>query len=148
MAVIEIAGFRAIVEVARAPKVVTSRPQASTQQDLQLEATSTAPAAVTASPTAILAGMATSGNLQQVETQGIPASTSDSQDAGRPRRRRRPSAKSESASSSLMQVETSAPVTHVVETPAVDAPHPTRRRQRPQVNASQEPLVQVETQAK
>ncbi|MBS1185727.1 MAG: ribonuclease, partial [Proteobacteria bacterium] len=150
MAVIEIAGFRAIVEVARAPKAV-STPQASTQQDLQLEsaATSSVPAAVTASPTAILASMATrAANLQQVETQGIAVSTSDMQDAGRPRRRRRPAAKPETESSSLMQVETSAAIAPVVEAAAADAPHPTRRRQRPQVSASQEPLVQVETQAK
>jgi len=150
MAVIEIAGFRAIVEVARAPTAV-SIPQASTQQDLQLEsaATSSVPAAVTASPTAILASMATrAANLQQVETQGIAVSTSDVQDAGRPRRRRRPAAKPETESSSLMQVETSAAIAPVVEAAAADAPHPTRRRQRPQVSASQEPLVQVETQAK
>jgi ribonuclease E len=150
MAVIEIAGFRAIVEVARAPTAV-SIPQASTQQDLQLEsaATSSVPAAVTASPTAILASMATrAANLQQVETQGIAVSTSDMQDAGRPRRRRRPAAKPETESSSLMQVETSAAIAPVVEAAAADAPHPTRRRQRPQVSASQEPLVQVETQAK
>ena len=150
MAVIEIAGFRAIVEVARAPTAV-SIPQASTQQDLQLEsaATSSVPAAVTASPTAILASMATRAtNLQQVETQGIAVSTSDVQDAGRPRRRRRPAAKPETESSSLMQVETSAAIAPVVEAAAADAPHPTRRRQRPQVSASQEPLVQVETQAK
>jgi ribonuclease E len=48
-----------------------------------------------------------------------------------------------------MQVETSAPVTSFVEAPApAAAPHPTRRRTRPQVNAPQEPLVQVETQSK
>jgi ribonuclease E len=149
-AVIEIAGFRAIVEVARAPKAIPVQ-QTSTQQDLQLETAtaSSVPAAVTASPTAILASLATSAaNLQQVETQGIAPSPSDAQDAGRPRRRRRPAARPDTESSSLMQVETSAPVTNVVETPVTDAPHPTRRRQRPQVNPSQEPLVQVETQAK
>jgi ribonuclease E len=151
-AVIEIAGFRAIVEIARAPKAVPVQQTTSSQQDLQLETatpSSNVPAAITASPTAILASLASSAaNLQQVETQGIAASPSDTQDAGRPRRRRRPSAKTETESSSLMQVETSAPVTNVVETPVTDVPHPTRRRQRPQVSPSQEPLVQVETQAK
>ncbi|OYX29255.1 MAG: ribonuclease E/G [Hydrogenophilales bacterium 32-62-9] len=152
MAVIEIAGFRAIVEVARAPRA-THAPQASTQQALQLETTTTAgvPVAVTASPTAILAEMATSAaNLQQVETQGTAASTQDTQDAGRPRRRRRPAAKpadAETSTPSLMQVETSAAAIPVAETTITDAPHPTRRRPRPQPSASQEPLVQVETQA-
>ncbi|MDO9221863.1 MAG: Rne/Rng family ribonuclease [Thiobacillus sp.] len=148
MAVIEIAGFRAIVEIARAPKVVA--PQASTQQALQLEATTVSSApAITASPTAVLAGMATSAaGLQQVETQGIAASAADAQDAGRSRRRRRPAAKPEAEASGLMQVETSAAATLIVETPVTDTPHPTRRRPRPQASASQEPLVQVETQAK
>jgi ribonuclease E len=47
-----------------------------------------------------------------------------------------------------MQVETSAPATNLAETLAAAAPHPTRRRPRPQQAVSQEPLVQVETQAK
>jgi ribonuclease E len=47
-----------------------------------------------------------------------------------------------------MQVETTAPVTSTGETAAPAAPHPTRRRPRPQVSETQEPLVQVETQAK
>ncbi|WP_310448241.1 Rne/Rng family ribonuclease [Thiobacillus sp.] len=152
MAVIEIAGFRAIVEIARPPKAAAA-PQTSTQQqDLQLEATaapSLPPTAVTASPTAILAGMASSAaSLQQVETQGIAASASDAQDAGRPRRRRRPAAKPAAEASGLMQVETSAAAAPVVEAAVADAPHPTRRRPRPQVATTQEPLVQVETQAK
>ena len=152
MAVIEIAGFRAIVEIARPPKAAAA-PQTSTQQqDLQLEATaapSLPPTAVTASPTAILAGMASSAaSLQQVETQGIAASASDAQDAGRPRRRRRPAAKPAAEASGLMQVETSAAAAPVVEAVVADAPHPTRRRPRPQVATTQEPLVQVETQAK
>ena len=151
MAVIEIAGFRAIIEVARAPKAA-SIPQASAQQqDLQLE-TAAAPhaPAVTASPAAILAGMAASASsLQQVETQGNAASPSETEEPGRPRRRRRPGAKpADSGAASLMQVETTAPVTSVAEAPVATAPHPTRRRERPQTSPSQEPLVQVETQAK
>jgi len=48
-----------------------------------------------------------------------------------------------------MQVETTAPVTSATEmpAPAATAPHPTRRRTRPQVTPAQEPLVQVETQS-
>jgi len=43
-------------------------------------------------------------------------------------------------------VETTAPVTPVTEAaPAPAAPHPTRRRPRPQALPPQEPLVQVET---
>jgi ribonuclease E len=48
-----------------------------------------------------------------------------------------------------MQVETtSAPVATAGEPTAPSAPHPSRRRARPQVSEVQEPLVQVETQAK
>jgi ribonuclease E len=47
-----------------------------------------------------------------------------------------------------MQVETTEPVTGFAETAVPSAPHPTRRRSRPQVSETQEPLVQVETQAK
>ena len=47
-----------------------------------------------------------------------------------------------------MQVETSAAAAPVVEATVADAPHPTRRRPRPQVATTQEPLIQVETQAK
>ncbi len=151
MAVIEIAGFRAIIEVARAPKAASIPQAPAQQQDLQLEATAASHApAVTASPTAILAGMAAGGaSLQQVETQGIAASPSETDEPGRPRRRRRPAAKpADSGAASLMQVETTAPVTSVAEAPASSAPHPTRRRERPQMSPSQEPLVQVETQAK
>ncbi len=151
MAVIEIAGFRAIIEVARAPKAASIPQAPAQQQDLQLEATAASHApAVTASPTAILAGMAAGGaSLQQVETQGIAASPSETDEPGRPRRRRRPVAKpADSGAASLMQVETTAPVTSVAEAPAPSAPHPTRRRERPQMSPSQEPLVQVETQAK
>ncbi|MGA9164601.1 MAG: Rne/Rng family ribonuclease [Thiobacillus sp.] len=148
-AVIEIAGFRAIVEIARPPKAV-SAPKAPAQQDLQLEAS--AIPAVTASPTTILAERATRAtHLQQVETQGIAASTTETPEAGRPRRRRRPAAKpADSGAISLMQVETTAPATSFDEMPAPSpsAPHPTRRRERPQMSPSQEPLVQVETQAK
>jgi len=157
-AVIEIAGFRAIVEIARPPKAV-SAPKAPAQpalapaqQDLQLEAAAApgAAPAVTASPAAILAERAArAAHLQQVETQGIAASTTETHEPGRPRRRRRPTAKpADGGAVSLMQVETTTPATSVVETPAPSAPHPTRRRERPQASPSQEPLVQVETQSK
>ncbi|MBW8329721.1 MAG: ribonuclease E/G, partial [Thiobacillus sp.] len=146
------ARFRAIIEIAGAPKAAPAT-VAPAQQALQLEATPSTtplPTAVTASPATILADLAAStANLQQVETQAAAASTAETSEAGRPRRRRRPTAKpAESDAVSLMQVETSAPVTNVVETPAPAALHPTRRRTRPQVNEVQEPLVQVETQAK
>jgi len=146
-AVIEIAGYRAIVEIARPPKAA-SAPKAPAQQALQLEAT--AAPAVTASPTAILADLAAStANLNQVETQAASASTADTSEAGRPRRRRRPASKpADSGAASLMQVETTTPASIVAETPAPSAPHPTRRRERPQMSAPQEPLEQVETQAK
>jgi ribonuclease E len=143
-ALVEIAGYHAIIEIAGAPKAAPA-PLAPTQHALQLEA---APA-VTASPAAILADLAISAaNLQQVETQGAAVSPPPSTEAGRPRRRRRPTAKPEAEAVSLMQVETTAPVTSVAETAAPSAPHPTRRRSRPQVSAPQEPLVQVETQSK
>ena len=154
-AIIEIAGFHAIIEIAGKPKAAPA-PVAPTQHALQLE---TAPApqadatlqpgAVTATPAAVLAEM-TSGttNLQQVETQGAAASPTESGESSRPRRRRRPSAKTEAAPSSLLQVETTTPASaSPVEATESGAPHPTRRRSRPQVNDSQEPLVQVETQS-
>jgi ribonuclease E len=106
---------------------------------------------VTASPATILADLATAtANLQQVETQAAAVPAAEGSDTGRPRRRRRPSAKSADLDAvSLMQVETTAPVvTSVVEAPTSTAPHPTRRRTRPQVSEVQEPLVQVETQTK
>jgi ribonuclease E len=134
-------GFHAIIEIAGAPKAV-----APAQQALQLE-----PTAVTAEPAPILAEIATStAALQQVETAAAPAATAETREAGRPRRRRRPVAKAEAEPVSLMQVETSAAaITSTAETaPAAAAPHPTRRRTRPQVSQTQEPLVQVETQAK
>ncbi|HEX7971616.1 MAG TPA: Rne/Rng family ribonuclease [Thiobacillus sp.] len=143
------ATFHAIVEIARAPNA------APAQQALQLEATTqpqvSQPAGVTASPDAILANLAASAaNLQQVETQAAAASMADTDATHRPRRRRRPAAKpAETGAVSLMQVETTAPLSNPqVEAAASAAPHPTRRRTRPQVNAPQEPLVQVETQAK
>jgi len=105
------------------------------------------PGAVTASPAAILAELATgTTNLQQVETQAASAVTSESGEAGRPRRRRRPSSKPEAEAVSLMQVETASSASvPPVEVAAPDMPHPTRRRTRPQVQQSPEPLVQVET---
>jgi ribonuclease E len=156
-AIIETAGFHAIIEIAGKPKAspvpVAAAPA---QQALQLE---TAPApqagaapqpgAVTATPASVLAEMASgTANLQQVETQGAAVSAQESGESSRPRRRRRPSAKTESAPASLMQVETTAPASFSpAETMEPAAPHPTRRRSRPQVIDSQEPLVQVETQS-
>ena len=65
-----------------------------------------------------------------------------------PNRTRRPTAKpAEAEVVSLMQVETTAPVTEPLSS-ATPAPlHPTRRRPRPQVAETQELLVQVETQS-
>ena len=149
---IELAGYRAIVEIARAPRVAAA-PAAPAQQNLQLEAaaapSAVQPGAVTASPSTILADLArNAASLQQVETQGAATVASEGNEPSRPRRRRRPSAnKPEAEASGLMQVETSAPA-NLVETPVSSAPHPTRRRPRPPANVSQEPLVQVETQAK
>ena len=149
-AVIETAGFRAIIEIARGQPKAAPAPA---QQALQLETAAAPsialPGAVTASPATILADLATStANLQQVETQGATAIPAASTESGRPRRRRRPAAQPAAEPVSLMQVETTAPVASVVETSTQAAPHPTRRRARPQVSEVQEPLVQVETQAK
>jgi ribonuclease E len=139
------AGFHAIIEIAGAPKAARAV-VAPEQQAFELEAT-----AVTASPAVILADLATStADLQQVETAAAAAAAAETHEAGRPRRRRRPVVKAEAEPVSLMQVETtSAPVaTTAGETTAPAAPHPSRRRARPQVSEAQEPLVQVETQAK
>ena len=158
-AIIETAGYRAVIEIARplrAAPVAAAAAIAPAQQALELDATPAAaaslPGAVTASPAEILAGLASSkADLQQVETQSATAAgTTDSGESSRPRRRRRPAVKAEAEPVSLMQVETTAPVTSVAETPApaAAAPHPTRRRPRPQMTPPQEPLVQVETQTK
>ncbi|MDA8129075.1 MAG: Rne/Rng family ribonuclease [Betaproteobacteria bacterium] len=153
-AVIETAGYRAIIEVARKPAAPVTAP-APAQQALQLETVSAPsaprPGAVTASPATILAELSASqANLLQIETQGAAAAAADSNEPARPRRRRRPTVAAEAEPVSLMQVETTAPVTDTTDVPppAAAAPHPTRRRARPQVNAPQEPLVQVETQPK
>jgi ribonuclease E len=147
----EPAGFHAIIEIAGAPKAAPAAP-APAQQSLQLEPTAVPSATlppVTASPATILADLAVSkANLQQVETQGAAAIAAEAGEAGRPRRRRRPATRPEAEPVSLMQVETTAPATSFAETTATSAPHPTRRRTRPQVSETQEPLVQVETQAK
>ncbi len=151
-AVIELAGFRAIIEIARKPKPAPVAVAASpTQQPLQLETVAAPsaplPGAVTASPADILADLATSkANLQQVETQAASPVTSESGEAGRPRRRRRPTVKPEAEAVSLMQVETASSASvPPVEVATPDKPHPTRRRSRPQASQAQEPLVQVET---
>jgi len=133
------AAFHGTVEIAGAPKAAAVQP---TQQAFQLDA------AHTPSAQAPAASPAKTTHLQQVETQGAAANTTESGEASRPRRRRRPAAKPEAEAASLMQVETSAPVARVSETPTADAPHPTRRRSRPPVSTTQEPLIQVETQDK
>ena len=140
-------GFHAIIEIAGATKAPAA-PAAHAQQALQLEAATEG----TATPSAILTELgARTPSLDQVETRAPAPTTTEPVDAGRPRRRRRPAAKpeAETESVSLMQVETtSAPVAGGVEAPAPTVPHPSRRRARPQVSEVQEPLVQVETQAK
>ncbi len=155
-AVIEIAGYRAIIEVARKPAPTPApAPVAPAQQPLQLEAVeapaASLPGAVTASPETILAELATAkADLMQVETQAAPSSADDTGAPSRPRRRRRPAAaRAEAEPVSLMQVETTSAPAPVVEDVAPSAtPHPTRRRPRPQTADVQEPLVQVETQDK
>src|SRR5512139_933951 len=140
-AIIEVAGYRAIIEIAR-PARAPAAP-APAQQALQLETTAAAaePHAVTASPATILAELAAAkAGLQQVETRSAAAVAAEGGEPSRPRRRRRPVVKAEAEPVSLMQVETTAPVTSTGETAA--APHPTRRRARPQVSETQEPLVQ------
>jgi len=153
-AIIEIAGYRAVIEVARPAKAAPVAAAAPAQQALELEATPLAaaplPGSVTASPAEILAELAASkADLLQVETQGAAVSTAEGSEPSRPRRRRRPAGnKPDAEAASLMQVETTTPVTSLAETPAPAAPHPTRRRARPQAAPPQEPLVQVETQVK
>jgi ribonuclease E len=148
------AGFHAMIEIAGAAKAgpapLVPPAIAFAQQDLQLE-TAVAPGlplpgAVTASPAAILAELATgTANLQQVETQAAAAVANEDGETGRPRRRRRPAVKPEAEAVSLMQVETIAPASVQLDVAAPAAPHPTRRRTRPQVQQNPEPLVQVET---
>ncbi|MHB1093720.1 Rne/Rng family ribonuclease [Thiobacillus sp.] len=151
-AVIETAGFRAIVEIARKSPVIPAPAAAGpAQQALQLETVATPNAAstgaITASPATILEDLAAhKSGLQQVETRGIAVDTAERSESPRPRRRRRPAVNAVTEAASLMQVETTAPVTSAVET-ATTAPHPTRRRSRPQAPPPQEPLVQVETQS-
>ncbi len=149
-------GFHAIIEIAGAPKVAPAAVE-PTQQDLQLEpaATQQAPVAATASPADVLANMAATpgaANLQQVETHGAAVSSPEAGagESGRSRSRRRPTAKPDAEAVSLMQVETThALATSIDEAPAAaNVPHPTRRRSRPMASTPQEPLVQVETQAK
>ncbi|MBT9591451.1 MAG: Rne/Rng family ribonuclease, partial [Thiobacillus sp.] len=138
------ATYHGTVEVAGALKAAPA-PVQPTQQAFQLDAAHTpsaqAPAAMAASP-------ANTTHFQQVETRGVATNTTEAGESSRPRRRRRPAAKPEAEAVSLMQVETSAPVARVSETPTADAPHPTRRRTRPPVSTTQEPLIQVETQDK
>ncbi|OZA24641.1 MAG: ribonuclease E/G [Hydrogenophilales bacterium 17-61-9] len=135
------AAFHGTVEIAGAPKAAPA-PVQPTQQAFQLDA------AHTPSAQAPAASPANTVNLQQVETRGAAANTTEAGESSRPRRRRRPAAKPEAEAVSLMQVETSAPVARVSETAVADAPHPTRRRARPPVSTTQEPLIQVETQDK
>ena len=163
-AIIEIAGYRAIIEVARPAKpkpAPVARPAATpaavapepAQQPLQLE-TGNAPVVsapqsggVTATPASVLATLAAASDLQQVETQSAADSAAESGEPARPRRRRRPAAsKADAEPVSLMQVETSSATAPAeAATSPSAAPHPTRRRPRPQVAETQEPLVQVET---
>jgi len=151
-AVIETAGFRAIIEIARKPRAIHAPAAvAPAQQALQLE-TAAAPTAsptdaATVSPAIIPEDPAAQqASLEQVETRGAAVDATEHSEASRPRRRRRPTVNQEVETVSLMQVETTTPVTSAVEV-ATAAPHPTRRRSRPQVPPPQEPLVQVETQS-
>ncbi len=110
-------------------------------------AAATLPRAATARPEDILTQMATSTDLQQVETQAPAVAVSaESEPRQHTRRRRRPSAPTQT-SMELVQVETAAPSAAVqtTETPATPKPHPTRRRRSHAEPQAQEPLVQVET---
>ena len=156
-AVIEIAGYRAIVEVARKPAPAPKPAPAAdvappAQQALQLDAieapSAPQPGAVTASPATILAELASSkADLQQVETRTIASETVETGAPARARRRRRPAVDKKTEPISLLQVETvAAPTSPAEDTAALVPPHPTRRRPRPQSASTDEPLVQVETQ--
>jgi len=132
--------FGAIIEIAgatQAPPVL----HAPAQQNLELE---------TAAPPETATAAASSGRsaLQQVETREMPSPGTGNSEPARSRRRRRPASKPEAEAVSLMQVETTAAVSSAAEPAETVAPHPTRRRARPAESTPQEPLVQVETQAK
>ncbi|MCA1925523.1 MAG: Rne/Rng family ribonuclease, partial [Thiobacillus sp.] len=152
-AIIETAGYRAVIEVARPARSAAADQAAPAQQVLQLETAAPVPAptpsVVTATPASVLAQLAAgNSDLQQVETQSAATASATNNDTepGRPRRRRRPLTRPDTEPVSLQQVETSVPVANTVEPPAsAPAPHPTRRRARPQVPPAQEPLIQVET---
>jgi ribonuclease E len=141
--------YGAVVESAQAskapaPVAVPVAPAQVAQQSLALE---TRPVNVANTPAAVLASSATGDQgLQQVESQVASAmENNDPSRSDRPRRRRRPSS-TLPASETLLQLVETVPVPVVaVSEPASTAPHPTRRRQRPQTPVSNEPLIQVET---
>ena len=146
------ARFEAVIEYAgkaKAPAVIAA-PEAAPAAPRPIPEQPSLPG-ITASPAEVLASLASAGGeLQQVETSGetVEVSAAAQAEAGRPRRRRRPSSKpAESEPVSLMQVETTAAASEAVPVSAPAPLHPTRRRPRPQLPESQEPLVQVETQS-
>jgi ribonuclease E len=175
-AVIEIAGYRAIVEVARKPAsapaadepapsvaattTATPAPARRAPQRNTTEAAAATSGAVTASPASVLAELETAKvDLLQVETQAAATDTGDAGVPARSRRRRRPQTGTEAESAGLMQVETAVPAATTGDEASVSAaaaiappsgpstpPHPTRRRPRPQTVPVDEPLVQIETQ--
>ncbi len=106
-----------------------------------------AAAAARARPEDILAQLAPSADLLQVETQAaVEAQAAEGETRRRGRRRRRPSSSAQT-SMELVQVETTAPITAPEngEAPAAPKPHPTRRRRSHPADEAQQPLVQVET---
>ena len=140
--------YGAVVESAQAskapePVAVLAAPAPVAQQSLALE---TRPVNAANTPEAVLASSAAGDRgLQQVETQAVSAVENNNPSGSDRPRRRRPSSAPPASETLLQQVET-APVPVVAASDqASTAPHPTRRRQRPQTPVSNEPLIQVET---
>ncbi len=129
------------VQIAHAPVIAAVSPQRSFPLESETTQSGNTPEAVLATR------LASDKQLQQIETQAaIPADNNDTPRGERPRRRRRPTTVDAGSEPALQQVET-APAAIIGETSPVPAAvtHPTRRRQRPQTTAVNEPLIQVET---
>jgi ribonuclease E len=129
------------VQIAHAPVAAVVSPQRSFTLEPGITQSGNTPEAVLASR------LASDKQLQQIETEAeIPTDSNDTPRGERPRRRRRPATVDVGSEPALQQVET-APVAVVSDTSSLPTAvtHPTRRRQRPQTAAANEPLIQVET---
>ena len=129
------------IQIAHAPEIAVVSSQRSLTLEPGLTQSGNTPEAILASR------QASDKQLQQIETQAaIPADSNDTPRGERPRRRRRPVTVDAGSEPILQQVET-APAAVVSETSPLPTAvtHPTRRRQRPQTTAVNEPLTQVET---